>query len=70
MQRWFEEAPTKAVVVLRPMVHDDKWGRMVYETALSDEGLTAAVVSHRWHMMTALKRGLAARLGKQKDAVA
>jgi hypothetical protein len=52
------------------MVHDDKWGRMVYETALSDEGLTAAVVSHRWHMMTALMRGLAARLGKQKDAVA
>jgi hypothetical protein len=70
VRRWFEQALTEAVVVLRPMAHDDKWGPSVFETGLSDEGLTAAVVSHRWHMMTAIKRGLAGRLGKQRDAAA
>jgi len=68
LQRWFEQALVEAVVALRPMAHDAKWGPMVYETALSDEGLTAAIVSHRWHMMSALKRGLAGRLGTRKEA--
>ena len=68
IRRWFEEALTQAVVVLRPLSHSAQWGPMVYETALSDEGLTAAVVSHRWHMMTAVKRGLAGRLGRERKA--
>jgi hypothetical protein len=69
VRRWFEQALSEAVVVLRPMAHDAKWGPKVYETGLSDEGLTAAVVSHRWHMMSAIKRGLAGRLGRAKDGV-
>jgi hypothetical protein len=68
VRRWFEQAWTEAVVALRPMAHDAKWGPKVYETGLSDEGLTAAIVSHIWHMMSAIKRGLAGRLGRQKDA--
>jgi hypothetical protein len=67
VQRWFEQALTDCVVVLRPLAHDEVWGPMVYNTGLSDEGLTAAVVSHRWHMMSAIKRGLAGRLGRSRD---
>jgi hypothetical protein len=63
VQRWFEQALTEAVVVLRPLAHDAKWGPEVYRTGLSDEGLTAAIVSHRWHMMSAIRRGLSGRLG-------
>jgi hypothetical protein len=70
VQRWFAQAFIEAVVVLRPKEHDANWGPRVYETALSDEGLTAALVSHRWHMMSAIKRGLAGRLGHKKEAVA
>ena len=67
VQRWFEQALTEAVVVLRPLAHDAKWGPEVYRTGLSDEGLTAAIVSHRWHMMTAIRRGLSGRLGGSKN---
>lgn len=70
VRRWFEQAFAEAVVVLRPMAHSDRWGPNVFETGLSDEGLTAAIVSHRWHMMTAIKRGLAARLGRARDVAA
>lgn len=69
VKRWFEQALTEAVVVLRPLAHDEKWGPSIFETGLSDEGLTAAVVSHRWHMMSAIKRGMAGRLGRTRDAV-
>jgi hypothetical protein len=69
VRRWFEQALTEAVVVLRPMARDEKWGPKVFETGLSDEGLTAAVISHRWHMMSAIKRGLAGRLGRAREAV-
>jgi len=63
VRRWFEEAMAQAVVVLRPLSHDADWGPRVFETGLSDEGLTAAVISHRWLLMSAIKRGLAGRLG-------
>ena len=68
VKRWFEQALVEAVVNLRPMAHNKHWGPKVYETGLSDEGLTAAVMSHRWHMLTAIKRGLAGRLGKSRPA--
>lgn len=70
VRRWFEEALSQAVVVLRPMAHDERWGPNVFETGLSDEGLTAAVVSHRWLLISAIKRGLAGRLGRMKDSAA
>lgn len=67
VRRWFEQALVETIVVLRPMAHDEKWGPNVFATGLSDEGLTAAVVSHRWHMMSAIKRGLSGRLGKARE---
>lgn len=70
VRRWFEESLAQSVVVLRPMAHDTRWGPKVYETGLSDEGLTAAVVSHRWLLLSAIKRGLAGRLGRMKDVAA
>jgi len=70
VRRWFEEALSQAVVVLRPMAHDERWGPSVFDTGLSDEGLTAAVVSHRWLLISAIKRGLAGRLGRMKETVA
>ena len=70
VRRWFEEALSQAVVVLRPMAHDERWGPNVFDTGLSDEGLTAAVVSHRWLLISAIKRGLAGRLGRMKETVA
>lgn len=69
VRRWFEEALSQAVVVLRPMAQSEKWGPNVFETGLSDEGLTAAVISHRWLLLSAIKRGLAGRLGRMKEAV-
>lgn len=70
VRRWFEESLAQAVVVLRPMSHDARWGPMVYDTGLSDEGLTSAVVSHRWLLLSAIKRGLAGRLGRLREAAA
>jgi hypothetical protein len=68
VRRWFEEALAQAVAVLRPLNHDSRWGPMVNESALSDEGLTAAVVSHRWLMISALKRSLSGRLGMRRES--
>jgi hypothetical protein len=70
VRRWFEEALCQAVVVLRPMAHDARWGPIVFNTGLSDEGLTAAVVSHRWLLLSAVKRGLAGRLGRLRETSA
>lgn len=70
VRRWFEEALAQAVVVLRPLAHDERWGPKTFETALSDEGLTASVVSHRWLLISAIKRGLAGRLGRLKETAA
>lgn len=70
VRRWFEEALAQAVVVLRPLAHDVRWGPRVFETGLSDEGLTAAVISHRWLILSAVKRGLAGRLGRLRETVA
>lgn len=70
VRRWFEEALSQAVVVLRPMSHDERWGPNVFDTGLSDDGLTAAVVSHRWLLISAIKRGLAGRLGRMKETAA
>jgi hypothetical protein len=67
VRKWVYDALAQAVVVLRPMSHDARWGPMVYQTGLSDVGLTSAVVSHRWLLLSAIKRGLAGRLGKIKD---
>ena len=67
VRRWFEQALAEAVVTLRPMEFSPNWGPTPALNALSDEALTAAVVSHRWHMMSAIKRGLAGRLGKVRD---
>lgn len=69
VRRWIAEALSEAVVVLRSMAHDERWTPKDYEIALSDEGLTAAAVSHRWLLLSAIKRGLAGRLGRTKEGV-
>ena len=63
VRRWFEEALMGAVIVMRPKSHDGQWGPRVFETALSDEGLTSAVVSHRWLMMSAIKKAFGQQFG-------
>jgi hypothetical protein len=68
VQKWFEQALSEVVVVLRPLVRDANWGPDVYHTGLSDEGLTAAIASHRWHMMSAIRRDLGLRLGRATSA--
>jgi len=70
VRRWFEEALAQAVVVLRPLIHDERWGPKAFDTAVSDEALTACVVSHRWLLISAIKRGLAGRLGRLKESAA
>lgn len=70
VKRWFEQALSEAVVVLRPLSNDAQWGPKAFDRALSVEGLTAAVVSHRWHMMSAIRRGLAGRLGSKRSEAA
>ena len=67
VRRWFEQAITEAVVALRPLEFDGAWGPAGAQNALSEEALTTAVVSHRWHMMSAIKRGLAGRLGRVRE---
>jgi hypothetical protein len=70
VRRWYEQALTEVVVVLRPLAHDARWGAKANDIGLSEEGLTAAVVSHRWHMMSAIRRGLAGRLGSRRTEAA
>jgi len=70
VRRWFEEALAQAVVVLKPLSHDERWEPRVFDTGLYDEGLTAAVISHRWLILSAVKRNLAGRLGRLKETVA
>jgi hypothetical protein len=70
VRRWFAEAFAHTVVALRHKAHDALWGPMIYETGLSDEGLTAAVVSHPWHLLASIKRGLSGRLGRSKEMTA
>lgn len=67
VRKWFEQALAEAVVVLRPMEYDPRWSPAAAQIALSDEALTVAVVSHRWHMMAAIKRGLAGRMGGRRE---
>lgn len=68
VRRWFEQAVSEVVVALRPLEYAAAWGPKAMEVALSDEALTAAIVSHRWHMLTAIKRGLAGRLGRVRES--
>ena len=67
VKRWYAQALVEAIVSLRPMAHHRHWGPKVYETGLSDEGLTAAVMSQRWHMMKAIRAGLGMTIGSPRD---
>ncbi len=67
VKRWYAQALIEAIVSLRPMAHEGHWGLKVYDTGLSDEGLTAAVMSQRWHMMKAIRQGLGMSLGSPRD---
>lgn len=68
VKRWCSQALVEAVVSIRPMAHDAHWGPKAYESGLSDEGLTVAVMSQRWHILKAIKQRLGLSLGPLKDA--
>jgi Histidine kinase-, DNA gyrase B-, and HSP90-like ATPase len=70
VKRWFEEALVQTVVSLRGMATHPAWGPKVFDTALSDEGLTAAVLSHRWLLLSQVRRELGVRLGRLKEHAA
>jgi hypothetical protein len=70
VKRWFEEALAQTVVALRSKRFHPEWGPAACETALSDEGLTAALVSHKWLLLSQIRRELGVRLGRLRDAVA
>lgn len=67
VQRWYSQALIETVVRLRPMAHVGLWGPSVFKTGLSEEGLTAAVVSQGSHMVRAIKTGLGISLGSSRD---
>ena len=66
-RNWFEQSLCEAVISLRPLEHDAKWGPEVFDTALSDEGLTAAVESHKWHLLKCIERDVTRTLGTPKS---
>lgn len=67
VQRWWEQALVEAVVSLRPLENQARWGRPALEAALSQDALTAVVLGCRSHMITNIKRGLSGRLGARRD---
>jgi hypothetical protein len=70
VKRWFEEAFGQTVVSLRGRYRDPDWGPNVFESALSSEALTAAVLSHRWLLLSQVRKELGQRLGRLKDNAA
>ncbi len=64
VRKQFAAAMVEAVVWIRPWLHSKEWGvDAVLERALADEGLTAAVMSHRSLMIDRIRRGLGGRIG-------
>jgi len=70
VKRWFEEALGQTVVALRGLCRDPQWGPSVFDSALSNEGLTAAVLSHRWLLLSQVRKELGVRLGRLRENAA
>ncbi len=60
---WFEQALVETVMGVQALQGSKEWSRQQISTALSEEGLTAAVMQ-RYHVNNSVKRELGAKLGK------
>lgn len=64
---WFEQALVETVMGLQAMRGSSEWSAADVERALSEEGLTAAVMA-RYHVHVAVKREVGSKLGKLSAA--
>jgi hypothetical protein len=66
---WFEQALVEAVIGTQALRNSKHWSSDEIGRALSEEALTACVMQ-RYHIYTAAKRELGAKIGSAKQAVA
>ena len=62
---WFEQALVEAVIGIQGLRNSKEWTQQDVEQALSEIGLTSAVMQ-RYHVHFAVKRELGARLGSRR----
>jgi hypothetical protein len=65
VRNWFEQALVETVIGVQALQNSKEWTNQDIERALSEEGLTAAVMQ-RYHIHIAAKRDLAVKLGSPK----
>ncbi len=65
---WFEQALIETVIGVQQLKGSKEWGPSEIDAALSEEGLTAAVMQ-RYHVFNSCKRELGAKLGREATAV-
>jgi hypothetical protein len=66
---WFEQALVEAVIGVQALRNSKHWSSDEISRALSEEALTACVMQ-RYHIYTAAKRELGAKIGSAKQAAA
>jgi hypothetical protein len=69
VRAWFEQALVEAVIGLQALRNSKHWSSDEIGRALSEEALTACVMQ-RYHIYTAAKRELGAKIGSAKQAAA
>ncbi len=63
VHRWFEQALIETVIGVQALRNSKEWPVTAFETALSDEALTTAVMP-RYHVHNSVKRELGSKLGR------
>lgn len=69
VHEWFEQALVETVIGCQALQGERMWNPDDIQKALSEEGLTAAVMQ-RYHVANSVKRTLGARLGSLKEKAA
>ena len=69
VRAWFEQALVEAVIGVQALRNSKHWSADEIGRALSEEALTACVMQ-RYHIYTAAKRELGAKIGSAKQAAA
>ena len=67
VRTWFEQALVETVMGVQALQGSKEWSQQQIQAALSEEGLTAAVMQ-RYHVNNSIKRELGAKLGKLQAA--
>jgi hypothetical protein len=67
VRAWFEQALVETVLGVRALKDSKEWSLADIHSALSEEALTSAVMQ-RYHVLLAVKRELASKLGRAKPA--